>query len=130
MANRSYLGSYVLLAERGNVQDDVHAGAFAMAHHEQIAWRQICGDRMLLDRSTTVGVADGTSATRSGIVGSAENERISDFGLFTTRIRHTAFGCIPETAETVLLPVLRVPSCNAVKIVTNLSWLHHWGEVC
>ena len=105
-----------------------------MAHHEQIAWRQICGDRMRLDCSTTVGVAGGTSATRSGIVGRAENERISDFGQFTTRIRHTAFGCIPETAETVLLTVLllvlRVPLCKAVKIVTNLSWLHHWGEVC
>ena len=47
-----------------------------------------------------------------------------------TRMRHTAFGCIPETTETVLSPVLRMPSCKAVKIVTNLSWLHHWGEVC
>ena len=77
-----------------------------------------------------MGVTDGTSATRCGIAGRAENERISDFGLFTTRMRHTAFGCIPETTETVLSPVLRMPSCKAVKIVTNLSWLHHWGEVC
>ncbi len=46
------------------------------------------------------------------------------------RLRHGAFGCILEVTETVLSPVLRMPWCKTVKIVTNLFWLHHRGEVC